>query len=51
MKSKRNKTSAMIFLGSEDTQETWRASQKSHEAATRGEGVPPMFWAPGDPLT
>ena len=38
--SKRNKTFAMIFLGPEDTQETWSASQKSHEAATRVEGVP-----------
>ena len=38
--SKRNKTFAMIFLGPEDTQETWRSSQKSHEAATRVEGVP-----------
>ena len=40
MESKWNKTFAMIFLGPEDTQETWSASQKSHEAATRVEGVP-----------
>ena len=39
-KSKRNKTFAMIFLGLEDTQETWSARQKSHEAATRVEGAP-----------
>ena len=38
--SKRNETFAMIFLGPEDTQETWRSSQKSHEAATRTEGAP-----------
>ena len=38
--SKRNKTFAMIFLGLEDTQETWRSSRKSHEVATRGEGTP-----------
>ena len=30
----------MIFLGPEDTQETWRSSRKSHEAATRVEGAP-----------
>ena len=36
----------MIFLGPEDTQETWSASQKSLEAATRVEGVPPTLWAP-----
>src|SRR6266511_3786924 len=30
----------MIFLGQEDTQETWSASQKSHETATRVEGAP-----------
>ena len=56
--SKQNKTFAMIFLGPEDTQETWSASQKSHEAATRVEGVPKgVGRAPrscgllGDPLT
>ncbi len=38
--SKRNKTFAMIFLGPEDTQETWRSSRRSHEAATRVEGAP-----------
>ena len=38
--TKRNKTFAMIFLRPEDTQETWSASQKSHEAATRVEGAP-----------
>ena len=37
---KRNKTFAMIFLGPEDTQETWRSSRRSHEAATRVEGAP-----------
>ena len=36
----------MIFLGPEDTQETWSASEKSHEAATRVEGAPPTLWAP-----
>ena len=40
MESKRNKTFVMIFLGPKDTQETWSASQKSHEAATRVEGAP-----------
>ena len=40
MESKRNKTFTMTFLGPEDTQETWSASQKSHEAATRVEGAP-----------
>ena len=40
MKSKRNKTFAMIFLGLEDTQENWSASQKRHEVATRVEGAP-----------
>ena len=40
MVSKRNKTFAMIFLRPEDTQETWSASQKSHEVATRVEGAP-----------
>ena len=30
----------MIFLGPEDTHETWSACQKSHEAATRVEGAP-----------
>ena len=56
--SKRNETFAMIFLGPEDTQETWSASQKSHEAATRVEGTPmgvgraPRPCGPlGDPLT
>ena len=44
--SKRNKTFAMIFLGPEDTRETWSASQKSHEVATRVEGAPPTLWAP-----
>ena len=38
--SKRNETFAMIFLGPEDIQKTWSASQKSHEAATRVEGTP-----------
>jgi hypothetical protein len=47
--SKRNKTFVMIFLGPEDTPETWSSSQKSHEAATRGEGAPPTLWAPRDP--
>ena len=46
--SKQNKTFAMIFLGPEDTPETWSSSQKSHEAATRGEGAPPTLWAPCD---
>ena len=41
MESKRNKTFAMIFLGPQDTQETWSKSQKSHEVATRVEGTPP----------
>ena len=36
----------MIFLGPEDTEETWRASQKSHEVATMVEGAPPTLWAP-----
>ena len=40
MESKRNKTIALICLGPVDTQETWSASQKSHKAATRAEGVP-----------
>jgi hypothetical protein len=30
----------MIFLGPEDTPETWSSSRNSHEAATRGEGAP-----------
>ena len=38
--SKRNKTFANIFLGPEDTQETWSASLKSHEAAAWVEGAP-----------
>src|SRR6266496_3359401 len=45
----------MIFLGPEDTQETWSASQESHEAATRVEGAPrgarappQTLWAPRD---
>ena len=38
--SKGSKTFTMIFLGPEDTQETWSASPKSHEAATRVEGAP-----------
>ena len=49
MDSKRNKTFAMISLGPEDTQETWSASQKSHEASTRV-GAPPCLvgssWTP-----
>ena len=55
--SKWNKTFAMIFLGPEDTQETWSASEKSHEAATRVEGAPrgrarPQPYGPlVDPLT
>ena len=55
MESKRNKTFVMIFLWPEDTQETWRSSQKSHEAATRVEGAPrgigrpPTLWAPRRP--
>ena len=48
--SKRIKTFTMIFLGPEDTQETWSASQKSHEAAARVEGTPPTLWAPRWPL-
>ena len=36
----------MIFLGPEDTQGTWSACQKSHEAATRVEGAPPTLWPP-----
>ena len=40
MESKRNNTFAMIFLGPEDTKETWSASQKSQEAATRVERTP-----------
>ena len=44
--SKRNKTSTMIFHGTEDTPETWSSSQKSHEVATRGEGTPATLWAP-----
>ena len=46
--SKRNKTFALIFLGPEDTQETWRWSRMSHEAATTTEGAPPPLWAPRD---
>ena len=46
--SKRNKTFAMIFLGPVETQETWRSSRKSHEAATRGEGAPPALWVSRD---
>ena len=38
--SKRNKTFTMIFLGPEDIQRTWSASQRSHEEATRTEGAP-----------
>ena len=30
----------MIFLGPEDTQDSWSVSQKSHEAAIRVEGAP-----------
>ena len=44
--SKRNRTFTMIFLGPEDTPEIWSSSQKSHEAATRGEGVAPALWPP-----
>ena len=40
MESKRNKTFAMVFLGPEDTQDSWSVSQKSHEAAIRVEGAP-----------
>ena len=53
-----NKTFAMIFLGPEDTQETWSASQKSYKAAVRVEGTPrgvgraSLPCGPlGDPLT
>ena len=49
MESKRIKTFAMTFLGPEDTQETWSASRKSHEVATRVEGVPPTLWSPRRP--
>ena len=49
--SKRNKTFAMIFLGPEDTQETWSLSQKSHMAARRVEGAPLPCGPLGDPLT
>ena len=45
MESKRNKTFAMIFLGPEDTQETWSTSYRSLEADTRVEGAPPTLWA------
>ena len=38
--SKRNKTFVMIFLGPEDTQETWSWSQGSFEVATRQGGAP-----------
>ena len=38
--SKRNKTFTMIFLGPDDIQRTWSASQRSHAAATRTEGAP-----------
>ena len=38
----------MIFLGPQDTQETWSSSQRSHEAATMVEGAPPALWAPRD---
>ena len=39
IESQRNKTFAVIFLGPEDNQETWRLSQRSYEVATRTEGV------------
>ena len=54
MDSRRNKTFAMIFLGPKDTQETWSASQKSHEVegAPRGGRARPLHYGPlGDPLT
>ena len=38
----------MIFLGPEDTQETWSARQKSLEAATRVEGAPRGWGTPLD---
>ena len=38
--SKRNKTFTMIFLGPEETQETWSWSQKSPEATTSHQGAP-----------
>ena len=50
--SKWNKTFAMIFLGPEDTQETWSASQRSLEVATSHQGTPTpcvrssASWAP-----
>ena len=36
----------MIFLGLEDTQETWSTSQGSFEATTRVEGAPPNLVGP-----
>ena len=49
--SKRNKTFMMIFLGLEDTQETWRSSSKSHDAATRGRARPLLCGPPVTPPT
>ena len=38
--SKRNETFAMIFLGPEDTYETWSGGQETHEATTSRRGAP-----------
>ena len=44
--SKRNKTSARIYLGTNTIQETWSGSQRRNEEATRQEGAPPPSWPP-----
>ena len=44
--SKRNKTSAMIFLGPEDTQETWECKSEEPRGGHKGGGRAPTSWAP-----
>ena len=38
----------MIFLGTENTQETWSASQKKREATTSRRGAPHWLVAPSE---
>ena len=52
MESKLNETFGIVIFQPNVIQETWSASQKSHEAVTRvegaprGWGAPPTLWAP-----
>ena len=44
--SKRNETFGSVIFGTNVIQRTWSASQEAAEVATRGEGAPPISWAP-----